>query len=131
MGKKANEFAEFPEHIKLLLICINRTYEKWGPWIAVRYSWKLAPERAEQSEYVLAVFRGIIVGVFKAEKWLPATKKNFFPGIPDEHGNWNKQAGRFGFHGCEAPEDVKTRYIGKSVPPKWKFRGNPIQYVNY
>jgi uncharacterized protein len=131
MGKRTDEFAEFPEHTKLLLICINRTYEKWGPCIAVRYSWKVDPIKAAHAELVLAVFRGKIVGVYEADGWLAATKENFSPGIPDEHGNWNKQAGRFGFHGCEAPEDVKTRYIGKSIPPKWKFRGNPIRHVNF
>jgi hypothetical protein len=130
MGNGTKEVAEFPEHTKLLLICINQTYEKWGPYTAARYSWKITPEKAEQAEYMLAVFRGTIVGVFKAVKWLPATKGNF-PDIPDEHGNWKKQSDRFGFRGSEAPKDVETCYIWKHVPPEWGFKGNPIRYVNF
>jgi hypothetical protein len=130
MGKGMGALAEFPEHAKFLLICINRTYEKWGVSIAVRYSWKVAPERAEQAEYVVAVFRGTIVGVFRADKWLPATKANF-PDIPDEYGNWKKQADRFGFRGSEAPNDIKAQYMGKAIPSKWGFKGNPIRYINF
>ena len=130
MGRGAVELADFPEHIRLLLICVNKILKSLGAFDAVRYSWKITPERAEKAELVVAVSRSIIVGVFRAYEWLPATKANF-PDIQDEHGNWMKQSGRFGFHGSDAPSNIKAQYIGKRIPPKWDFKGNPIRYVNF
>jgi hypothetical protein len=131
MGKGAEEFAEFPEHTRLLLICINKQYEKLGAYNAVRYSWTISPKRAAQAKYVLAVVRGKIVDVFEAREWLTATEKNFSPGIPGEHGNWKHQRGKFGFHGNEAPDDIREKYMGKEVPKLWRHKQNPIRYVNF
>jgi hypothetical protein len=131
MGKGTKEVAEFPENTKLLLICINQTYAKWGADIAVRYSWKINPTKAAQAELVLAVCHGVIEGVFEAKEWLAATKENFSGDIPPEQGNWDKQEDRFGFRGSEAPSNIKGIYFRKGVPKKWGFKGNPIRYVNF
>jgi len=131
MGKGTEELAEFPRHRKFLLICINRTCTKWGPYIAVRYSWKIDPIKAAQAELVLAVVRGKIVGVYEADKWLAATRENFSGDIPPEQGNWDEQGGRFGFRGHEAPSDIKSQFVEKRVPSRWGFKGNPIRYVNF
>jgi len=122
------DVAVFPEHMKMLLVCVNRTYEAEGVYDAARYSWKISLTKAEQAKYVLAVAHGVIIGVFDANEWRTATKLNF-PTISDEHGNWERQSGRLGFVGRSASNDV-SQLIGKCVPAKWGFRGNPVRYVN-
>lgn len=129
MGKGTENVAVFPEYIKLLLVCVNKTYELEGAYDAARYSWKISPAKAEQAKYVMAVAHGIIVGVFEADEWLPARKSNF-QNISDKHGNWEHQGGRFGFVGRSVSSDVAL-LLNKCVPPEWGFRGNPIRYVNF
>jgi uncharacterized protein len=127
--------AVFPAQEKLLLVCVNETihrvFENELTLLdAVRYSWVLSPERAEEADYIFAVARGLILGVYVAEKpWLAATKENF-PNIPDDHGNWKNQERRYGFRGRKAPDDICARYVGKRVPDEWRNRGNPIRYVH-
>ena len=122
--------AVFPEHMKVLLVCINRVYKIIPTYHAARYSWVVKPEKAQQADYVMAVFKGDIVGVFEADKWLPA-KEEYFRDLPVGHGNFHKQARRFGFVGRTAPKNIEERYCGTSVPKQWAFTGNSIRYVNY
>ena len=129
MCSGTEDLAVFPKHMKMLLVCVNRTYEAEGIYDAARYSWKILLAKAEQAEYVLAVAYGVIVGVFDANEWLPATKSNF-PAVSDKHGNWECQSGRFGFVGHSASNDVAV-LVGKRVPAEWGFGGNPVRYVNY
>jgi hypothetical protein len=130
MGKGTEELAVFPEHMKLLLVCVNKTYKSIGAYHAARYSWPIKPEKAQQAAYVMAVFRGDIVGVFEADRWLPAKAVNF-PDLPPGHGNWHKQGKRFGFVGHPASKDIEQLYRDKRVPKDCRFRGNPIRYVNF
>ena len=129
---EAAKEASFPAGAKLLLIIINKTLENPGLALkdAVRYSWKISRLRAEPAEYVLAVAYGLIVGVFEADEWLPANQKNF-PDIPASHGNWERQDGRSGFQGREAPDNVRKLYVNKRVPKRLRKRGaaGPIRYL--
>lgn len=129
---KTAEDARIPDGNRLILICINKTVEDSALGIlnAVRYSCKISPDNAANTDYVLAVAHGLIVGVFVVEgEWLNATKKNFSPGIPEHHGNWKHQDGRYGFHGHEAPESVSVPYLNKRVPTALRNHGAPIRYV--
>ena len=109
-----------------ILINVGQTVIEKGSYEAVRYAWVLDPKRAEKTEYVLAVDRGLIIDVFVAEKWLEATAENF-PGIsPDWKGR------RWGFVGHEAPQEVASLYKRCRVPDIMRRRGaaNPIRYAN-
>jgi len=130
MGKGTEEEAVFPEHIKLLLVCINKTHEPICIYDRARYSWKINPAKAREAEYILAVERRVIIGVFEADEWFPALKIHF-PHLPPEHANWHKQEGRFGFIGSSASKDVELLYLDKCVPKQWRFTGNSIRYVNF
>jgi hypothetical protein len=130
---KIAKVARFPDHEKLLLICVNKTIEQvcigqLQLLDAVRYSWKLNRYNAAQADYVLAVAHGLIMGVYVAEVWLEANKGHF-PDIPDSHGNWGKQKGRYGFRGRKAPDDIWDRYVGKKIDDKWRGHGAPIRYT--
>jgi hypothetical protein len=131
---KTAEEAKIPDGNRLLLICVNKTVEdrSLGVLNAVRYSWKISPDRAAAADYVLAVAFGLIVGVFEVEgEWQEAKKENFSPEIPEHHGNWKHQDGRYGFHGREAPESVSVSYLNKRVPTALRNHGAPIRYVGF
>jgi uncharacterized protein len=107
-----------------ILIIVNRSAtEGKSLYDATRYSWKIQPTKAKKAKYVMAVIQGIIRDVFIAEAWLPATTENF-PGFVTVEE-------RFGFHGKDAPESVKARYVGKRVPDEYRKPGaaNPIRYT--
>lgn len=113
------------EH-NVAMITINKSFNERTAYDAARYAWKLKPETVSQADYVLAVFHGKIVGVFIADKWKAATLKNFpeYPNVAAE--------GRFGFVGCEAPNDIINLYMDKSISSDYRKKGasNPIKY-NY
>ena len=104
---------------KLLFININRTAGKKEVYDAVRYAWRISKSRAEKVKYVLAVERGLVVGVFVADGWMEATKANF----PNEEGEPN----RYGFEGEEAPDNIKNLFQGKRLPDNMRGR-SPIRY---
>jgi hypothetical protein len=130
MARSPKEVAVFPEQEKILLVCVNKVYKTINMYDAVRYSWPVKPEKAQEAKYVMAVFRGVIVGVFEADEWFPALKIHF-PHLSPEHANWHKQEGRFGFIGSSASKDVELLYLDKYVPKQWRFTGNSIRYVNF
>jgi uncharacterized protein len=118
--------AEFQHNV--ILINVNRSSEDQDLLDAVRYAWRIAPLKARRFDYVLAVRRGLIIGAFTATEWLPATKENF----PDfNRDGYGPREGRYGFRGCEAPEDVKQLYLQKRVPDEHRKPGaaNPIRYI--
>jgi len=130
MARGLEEIAVFPEQEKLLLVCVNKTYKKMDTYHAARYSWPVKPEKARQVKYVMAVFRGVIVGVYEADDWLPA-KEVHFSDLPREDCNWHKQEKRFGFVGRPAPKEIEQLYCEKRVPKKWGFTRKSIRCVNF
>lgn len=107
----------------LVVININRTALERSAYDAARYAWKIDPKKAEKADYVLAVQQGLIIGAFKADRWLPGTPEHF-PGFPET------DEGRWGFVGHEAPEEVQALYLQKRVPDILRKKGaaNPIKY---
>lgn len=107
---------------RVILINVNRSASDRSLYDATRYTWKINPKKAARAEYILAVRQGLILGVFVAEQWLPDTTVNFPGRVP--------VTGRYGFVGRPAPEEIRTQYIGKSVPDRFRKRGaaNPIKY---
>ncbi len=108
---------------RALLIGVNRSATEKSLYEATRYAWKINKVKAEQAEVVLATRHGEIVGAFIAHRWLEATAENFPSHEP--------VAGRFGFEGQEAPEEIKQLYVGKQVPDEYRKAGaaNPIKYT--
>jgi hypothetical protein len=114
-----------PRH-RLLLINIADSYEddSRSVYDAVRYAWRLSPDRAEKVELVLAHAKGIVVDVFKPIKWIKATEKNF-PGKPD-------RPGRLAFEGTQADGATRKLYQNKRVPDRYRPKGaaNPVRWVD-
>ena len=118
--------ADFRHNV--ILIIVNKSIETDEVFDAVRYAWKISPAKARNYDYVLAVRNGLIVGVYRALEWLPATPENF-PGI--NRDGYGPREGRHGFRGREAPDDIKQQYLNKRVPDIYRKQGaaNPIRYV--
>ncbi|HEV7229610.1 LEM-3-like GIY-YIG domain-containing protein [Brevundimonas sp.] len=108
---------------RVVMITINQTAADQSVYEAVRFAWKISRSKAEAAEYVLAVVKGMVVGAFVADRWLPATSANFLnkPDRPD----------RLGFYGREAPADIRKLYERKRVPDRFRQKGaaNPIKYA--
>jgi hypothetical protein len=108
---------------RALLISVNRSAEDLPLYEATRYAWKVSLPKAKRADVILPTRQGLIVGAFIASQWLEATAENF-PGretVP----------GRFGFVGTEAPDAIRSLYIGKRVPDQYRKPGvaNPIRYT--
>ncbi len=126
--KLITRYMEAPEEIlidrdvKLLALNINNTYEEQETYEAVRFAWHVNKEKAEQAQYVLAMYRERCVGVFRPIEWLPATEDNF-PNRPEY------PEGRYGFVGQVADKEIMDKYKGKCLPEGFKMERNPVRYL--
>lgn len=121
----ANKYQAKPAEFqhRAVIINVNRSATETSLYEATRYSWKISAQKAKRAEIVVSVRYGLIVAVFIAEKWLPATTEHF-PGR-------EPVLGRFGFNGKEAPDSIRRHYIGKRLPDEFRKQGaaNPIKYT--
>jgi len=115
------EIAEF-QH-RSILISVNRSAVENSLYEATRYAWRLNKQKAELAEVILPTLQGLIVGAFVADKWLDSTSDNF-PGK-------EAVAGRYGFVGKHAPNEIQKLYVGKRIPDEYRKKGaaNPIKYT--
>ena len=71
---------EFEVNEPLMLIFIGTYYQRdsiSGIYDAVRCAWRVNRGRIDQYKLVLAHMRGLVVGAFRPEEWLPATRGHF------------------------------------------------------
>jgi len=113
------------EH-KVLLISINKGIKNNSIYDAVRFAWRVNKDRAEKAEVILAVSQGIIRGAYTNAIWLKATAENFPMHVIQE-----SDSNRFGFIADEAPEAVKTLYIGKKIPKEHERKKGDISPIKY
>lgn len=105
---------------KLVIININRTYKaNISIYDATRKSWRLSKPRADQADYVLSEYQGVIRAVFKMDdkKWQPE---------PTPVG----KPSRYFFTGYEVTDPaVLSMYMNKQIT---KRHGDsyPIHYRN-
>jgi len=121
VNKYQAEVAEFMH--RAVIINVNRSALETSLYDATRYAWKISVKKAARAEIIVAVRSGLVVEVFVADDWLPASAENF-PGhesIP----------GRFGFVGKVAQDETRRQYIGKRLPDEYRKKGaaNPIKYT--
>ena len=89
----------------------------------IKFAWRVDKNRINNIIYVMAVQRGLIVGVFESKNWRPATAENF-PGKETIEG-------RMGFDPVEAPLDIQNMYLRHRVPEGVYRQGGvqPLRYV--
>lgn len=102
------------------IVCINicKTYlsgERENVYECTRKYWRLNGHRAEKANIVLAIYKGIVVAVFKPTIWYP-TKSTLY-----------QRTGRWEFEGEQI---LDSPYINTSVRNIVKIGQNPIMYYN-
>lgn len=112
---------------KLLCININGTYSTSADIYEItRKSWVLNPNRANQADYVVAEYKGIIRAIFKVNEkgWRLVTS--------EENAEYFKGRSkiRYYFDGQEVvDEEIRKLYLNKKLPDKPKGQVNPIWYL--
>ena len=118
-----NKISEFSDKCIIIKIGDNRPtlYER------VRRCWKRNKERAEQADYVLAVIRGRVEGVYKPTRWyyisMDECKK-----IGLDCNNRKQRCRKIGFDGKEADADAQSKYLNKYIPD-WFRRPGPGAFL--
>ena len=83
---------------------------------ATQKSWKIKISHVQKSNIRIAcsVYRGIIRDVFEIYKWIPSSEAK----------------GRYMFEGKRASDQIRQKYLSKSVIKFWKKGSqNPIKYA--
>ena len=112
----------------LVIIKINRLYREEmseeALYEATRGIWKRRIESVEGTDYCLSVYKGEVVEVYKIDEWLPAgtipmKTRTILP---------ERTVGRVEFIGKIAPDEIRNKYIGKSVAKLFKYgEASPIK----
>lgn len=111
-----------------ILIKINQKYQDGmtGQYLleVTRGIWKVGSRR-EKAQLAFAIYQGIVKEVYSIKSWHPQgtliyqTRKDFV------------SKGRWEFDGKLASDDIRDKYIGKSVAKYFSSHAqNPITYVN-
>lgn len=112
-------------HHNAILLTINTLYRSgMSPlelYETTRGCWRVGLRR-NKVEYALALFQGIVLGVYKIDQWYPAGTLEY----KTRDSVALKQEGRWEFSGMVA-EDIRGEYVGFSAG---KAGQNPIRYVN-
>lgn len=118
--------ADITENV--IAIKINQAYREnmteLELYEVTRGYWKVNVKKAEKADYVFSVYKGMIKEVYKVREWLPAGTIPR-PTLPDAE----TPAGRFEFVGEIAEENIRDKYIEKSIANLYrKGEANPIKY---
>ena len=131
-GKKLTE-----DDIKdnVMIIRINQLYRhdltKRELYNATRGYWKVALAKAKKTDYVLSVYKGRVLEVYKVKDWFDADKvtmplRRGEDVEPDEDFLSKRKI----FVGSVAEERIRRRYVDKSVEDFFpNGAANPIKYV--
>jgi hypothetical protein len=103
-----------------VIININKSYDraKGGSNVyeSTKESWVISKSRRSVLEYALSEYRGIIVEVYKINKWYQCSS------VVNKPERW-------GFDGTVAAKEVRDLYINKSISHiKKPGAANPIRY---
>lgn len=112
---------------KLLCININGTYHSSADIYEItRKSWVLNSNRANQADFVVAEYRGIIRAIFKVDE------KGWQRVVSEENAEYfkGKSKTRYYFEGEQVlDKEIQEMYLNKSLPKKEKGQANPVWYL--
>lgn len=97
----STQYIEINPNDRILCVNISSTYDKGerqDNYDRARHYWKVSPARANKVNLVLATVHGIVVAVYKPERWFKSDSK-VYPGT-------------YEFEGIKVPD---SPYLGKSV----------------
>lgn len=120
---------------KVILVRINKLYREFMTeeemYEATRGIWRVGPRRNE-ADYAFTVYQGFVKEIYKINRWYPACTLEYktrpmLKAIQDV-----KQIGRWEFDGMVAENNIRDKYIGRSIKSYLPSFGgaNPIIYIN-
>lgn len=116
---------DFNENVVLLKL--NKTYTPnmtaFELYEAARGYWRMDKEKRNQVKYAMPVYDGVILEVYSIVQWYDA--KTTFRSVSMD----DVREGRSEFIGQIAPDDIRAKYIGKSVKSMVKDVQYPIRYI--
>ena len=99
----------------IVVIKINKSYYEGISAEALydytRGIWKRSLKTVSEADYALSVVYGIVVEVYKIDRWMRGSETKFTTRTVDP----KRAAERVAFEGRVADDSVRSRYIGKSV----------------
>lgn len=112
----------------LVVIKINRSYHSNMSseelYDYTRGIWRRKIESVIDADYALSVVFGTVVEVYKIDRWMPATQAVFTTRTCDPE----RCAKRIAFVGKVAGDDIRSKYIGKSVAKLYEYgEANPVK----
>lgn len=115
----------------IMFIKINKRYRNGRSplelYEATRGYWRLNVENAKKVDYALSVYDWMVLEVYEIAQWLPAQSTYMERSTDLKPENLAK---RYEFVGKIAEEDVRKRYVNKSVQSFFKpGEANPFKYI--
>ncbi len=97
-----------------IIININRQYERGNGkdaiYKATKETWTIDKSRIENLKIVLSEYRGLIVEVFQVDNWYPKDR-----GFNVGTKRYGQTKIGFGFNGHIAPDEIRQKYLNKSI----------------
>jgi hypothetical protein len=91
----------------VVMININRGYKRGMSsdeiYLATKQAWRVGEHTRKTKKYTLSEYNGVIIEVFEIHRWYEVKTKN------------NKINNRWGFDGKVASEEIRMKYINKSI----------------
>lgn len=111
-----------------IIININKKYHRAigedAVYKSTKETWIIAESRLPNIHYVLSEYKGIIVEVFKVNEWYPR-ERGYLP----TSKNYGKTRIGYGFNGVVADDEVRNKYINKSIAhTKKRGQANPVTF---
>ena len=104
-----------------LIININKSYKRGSGvdaiYNATKETWRIEERRREKVKYVLSEYKGLIVEVFKVDRWYPK-ERGYNPGAK----KYGQTYTGYGFEGKVADNKIRNKYINKTIS-QFKKRG--------
>ncbi len=89
-----------------------------------RGHWIINTKNAQKTDYLVAVYHGIVVGVYENMKWYSSGKKtDFYPRPCEENLKLNNRKY------CTCQDVQKSKYLNKNISSLVKNTQNPISYI--
>lgn len=111
-----------------ILININQKYKRGKGeqtiYEATKQTWTIRKDKLPNLKYVLSEYRGLIVEVYKVIEWYE-NERGYLPNAI----RFGKTKIGYGFNGEIAPDDIRNKYINKSIAHrKKKGAASAIRY---
>jgi len=112
----------------LLVVKINSLYDynmtKREIMDCARGHWVINAENAEKADYLVAVYHGIVVGVYENMKWYSSGEKTeYYPRLSEE----NLQLANRKY--CTCIPVINSKYINKNIGLVVRDTQNPVSYI--